>query len=81
MIQSPPNELEHIELKLIDMYGLSDYEAVVDAVLWCCRPQSLNITSRFQTINSEERNQVVKVTVMCTLFIEYSLSLYVFQNP
>ena len=84
MIQSPPNELEHIELELINIFELSDYEAVVDAVLWCCRPRSLNITSLFHTIDSEERNQVVKVIVTylhVLSLIEYSLiSIYVFQK-
>nr|GEW03709.1 hypothetical protein [Tanacetum cinerariifolium] len=60
LIQSPPNELEHIELKVIDICGLSVYEAVVDVVLWCCCPRSLKLIAMFQSINAEER-QVVKL--------------------
>ncbi|GKD40349.1 hypothetical protein Tco_1260556, partial [Tanacetum coccineum] len=55
LIQSPPNELKHIELKVIDICGLSVYEAVVDVVLWCCCPRFLKLTAMFQTINAEER--------------------------
>ncbi|PWA41227.1 F-box domain, Leucine-rich repeat domain, L domain-like protein [Artemisia annua] len=63
MIQSPPNELEHIELKLMNIYKLSDYETVLDAVLWCCCPRSLSLKSLFHIIYySEEWNQVVKYT-------------------
>ncbi|GJW92538.1 hypothetical protein Tco_0170091, partial [Tanacetum coccineum] len=58
LIQSPPNELEHIQLKVIDICGLSVYEAV----LWCCCPRFLKLTTMFQTIYAEERNQVVKQT-------------------
>ncbi|GJT24094.1 hypothetical protein Tco_0894031, partial [Tanacetum coccineum] len=60
LIQSPPNELEHIQLKVIDICGLSVYEAVVDVVLCCYCPRSLKLTVMFQTIYAEERNQVVK---------------------
>ncbi|KAI3704495.1 hypothetical protein L1987_74716 [Smallanthus sonchifolius] len=39
-----PYELEHLELQLDTKEELSDHVAFVDAVLWCCRPQSLTIS-------------------------------------
>lgn len=39
LIQSlPPYDLEHVELELRPRNKLSIDVAVVDAVLWCCRP-------------------------------------------
>nr|GFB52808.1 hypothetical protein [Tanacetum cinerariifolium] len=58
--QSPQNELEHVELQLRSIGGLSAIKAVVDAILWCCCPRSLNLTPSFQYIDSAERNQAVK---------------------
>lgn len=62
VIQSPQYELEHVELQLTSIRGLSAIKAVVDAVLWCCCPRSLNLTSLFHNIVSRERNQAVKFT-------------------
>lgn len=67
MIHLPPYELEHVELELDIDKELSAYVAIVDAVLWCCRPQSLSIISNFHSIDFEERSHVVKVRVTCTL--------------
>ncbi|KAI3704483.1 hypothetical protein L1987_74704 [Smallanthus sonchifolius] len=39
-----PYELEHLELQLDTTEESSDNEAFVDALLWCCRPQSLTIS-------------------------------------
>ncbi|KAI3704493.1 hypothetical protein L1987_74714 [Smallanthus sonchifolius] len=38
-----PYELEHLELQL-DTNKSSDHVSFVDALLWCCRPQSLTIS-------------------------------------
>ncbi|GKB87258.1 F-box domain containing protein [Tanacetum coccineum] len=44
LIQSPPCELEHVELiNSFNESGLLVPVAVVDAVLWCCRPRSLTL--------------------------------------
>lgn len=57
-----------LNIKLLD--NLSVYEAFVDAILWCCRPQSLTLISDFSAINFEERIRVVEVIkVACTHFL------------
>ncbi|PWA53307.1 F-box domain, Leucine-rich repeat domain, L domain-like protein [Artemisia annua] len=44
LIQSPPYKLEHVELEhTYDIRESSIYIALVDAVLWCCRPRSLTL--------------------------------------
>ncbi|GJW33707.1 hypothetical protein Tco_0053739, partial [Tanacetum coccineum] len=44
MIQSPPYKLEHVELKHLSVIRESPVNiALVDAVLWCYRPQSLTL--------------------------------------
>ena len=48
-----------LNIKLLD--SLSVFEAFVDAILWCCRPQSLTLTSDFSAISFEERTRVVEV--------------------
>ncbi|GKB66730.1 hypothetical protein Tco_0928142 [Tanacetum coccineum] len=58
--QSPQNELEHVEQQLRSIGGLSAIKAVVDAILWCCCPRSLNLTPCFHYIDYAERNQAVK---------------------
>ncbi|GJU37667.1 F-box domain containing protein [Tanacetum coccineum] len=48
MIQSPPYKLEHVELKYMGLIRESlVYVALVDAVLWCCRPRSLTLELDF----------------------------------
>ncbi|PWA97846.1 F-box domain, Leucine-rich repeat domain, L domain-like protein [Artemisia annua] len=61
-IQSPPFELDHVDLEPDCIRNLSDYLAVVDSVLWCCRPQSLTLESSFPSINFEEWIHIVKFT-------------------
>nr|XP_043638518.1 uncharacterized protein LOC122609554 [Erigeron canadensis] len=39
-INSPPYELKHLH---VAFYDLQDFEDVVDALLWCCRPLSLTL--------------------------------------
>ncbi|GJR42378.1 F-box domain containing protein [Tanacetum coccineum] len=58
-ILSSPYELEHVELYIKE---LSTYEAVVDAVLWCCRPLSLTLDASFACTNTEEWSHIVKFT-------------------
>ncbi|PWA72076.1 F-box domain, Leucine-rich repeat domain, L domain-like protein [Artemisia annua] len=59
-IQSSPYELEHVEIYIEE---LSVYEAVVYAVLWCCRPHSLTLEANFDcTNNIEEWSHIVKFT-------------------
>ncbi|PWA73687.1 F-box domain, Leucine-rich repeat domain, L domain-like protein [Artemisia annua] len=53
VLQWPPYELEHVELELHSIEELSAYFTIVDAVLWCCRPQSLSLTSCFTIANME----------------------------
>ena len=75
MIQSPPFELDHVDLEPdVIRGGLSAYLAVVDGVLWCCRPQSLTLGSLtlehdFEDIplHFEEWSHIVKVSFICTL--------------
>ncbi|GJR63670.1 F-box domain containing protein [Tanacetum coccineum] len=44
VIQSPPRELEHVELiNAVGINKVSVYATVLDAVLWCCRPRSLTL--------------------------------------
>ncbi|GKC44050.1 hypothetical protein Tco_1061772 [Tanacetum coccineum] len=60
--QSPTYGLNHIELNIRLLDNLSVYEALVDAILWCCRPQSLTLISDFSAISFEERTRVVEFT-------------------
>ncbi|PWA95537.1 F-box domain, Leucine-rich repeat domain, L domain-like protein [Artemisia annua] len=62
VIQSPTYDLDHVELNIRLLDNLSVYEAFVDAILWCCRPQSLTLTSDFSAISFEERTRVVEFT-------------------
>ncbi|GJS97100.1 F-box domain containing protein [Tanacetum coccineum] len=62
MIQSPPFELDHVDLEPDHIRSLSDYLAVVDGVLWCCRPRSLTLESGFSSIHFEEWSYIVKYT-------------------
>nr|XP_043637619.1 putative F-box/LRR-repeat protein At5g02930 [Erigeron canadensis] len=39
-IKSPTYELKHLQVELCD---IQDFEDVVDALLWCCRPLSLTL--------------------------------------
>ncbi|GJV95773.1 mitochondrial inner membrane protein OXA1-like protein [Tanacetum coccineum] len=44
LIQSPPYELEHVEIvNKFNISELSVHVAAVDVVLWCCRPRSLTL--------------------------------------
>ncbi|PWA73684.1 F-box domain, Leucine-rich repeat domain, L domain-like protein [Artemisia annua] len=62
LIQGQPFELDHVDLEPDSIKELSVYLAVVDGVLWCCRPQSLTIESNFPLINFEEWSHIVKFT-------------------
>ncbi|PWA91683.1 F-box domain, Leucine-rich repeat domain, L domain-like protein [Artemisia annua] len=44
-IQSTPFELDHVDLEPETIKDLSAHLAVVDSVLWCCRPRSLTLGS------------------------------------
>nr|XP_043610672.1 uncharacterized protein LOC122582358 isoform X2 [Erigeron canadensis] len=57
LLDWPPFELEHIELKML---GISDYLRVVEANLWCCRPKSLTLKPFY--ISNGRRDQMVKFT-------------------
>ncbi|KAJ0770804.1 hypothetical protein HanPI659440_Chr07g0261841 [Helianthus annuus] len=59
-IELPPYELDHVELKLDARGESSAHVAFVEAVLWCCRPQSLTLRS---SVSFEEQSDVVKVRV------------------
>lgn len=65
---TPPYELDHVELELRPQKELSVYVGIVDVVLWCCRLQSLTLTSSYPFSNLEEWRHVVKVLVICTFF-------------
>ncbi|MFS7894804.1 hypothetical protein Hanom_Chr00s002103g01691701 [Helianthus anomalus] len=58
-IELPPYELDHVELKLDAREESSAHVAFVEAVLWCCRPQSLTLRS---SVPFEEQSDVVKFT-------------------
>ncbi|GJS31043.1 gypsy type transposase, partial [Tanacetum coccineum] len=61
LIHSLPYELEHVELELISTHTeLSVYVAVVEAVLWCCRPRCITLISDFSSIDFEQQSHVVK---------------------
>nr|GEY00823.1 hypothetical protein [Tanacetum cinerariifolium] len=62
MIQSPPFELDHIDLEPELIRDLSAYLAVVDGLLSCCRPPSLTLESGFSSIHFEEWSHIVKFT-------------------
>ncbi|GKA08728.1 F-box domain containing protein [Tanacetum coccineum] len=47
LIHSPPYELEHVELNFERETPV--YVALVDAVLWCCRPRSLTLQLEYFT--------------------------------
>ncbi|KAM0067898.1 putative leucine-rich repeat domain superfamily [Helianthus debilis subsp. tardiflorus] len=59
VIELPPYELDHVELKLDAREESSAHVAFVEAVLWCCRPQSLTLRS---SVPFEEQSDVVKFT-------------------
>lgn len=62
VIQSPPYELEQIELEWDSIEDLSVYVVVVDAILWCCRPQSLTLGLNFPSTDFEDWIHIVKFT-------------------
>ncbi|GKC07970.1 hypothetical protein Tco_0999580 [Tanacetum coccineum] len=62
LIQGQPFELDHVDLKPDIIKELSIYLAIVDGVLWCCRPRSLTLESNFPSINFEEWSHIVKFT-------------------
>ncbi|PWA39806.1 F-box domain, Leucine-rich repeat domain, L domain-like protein [Artemisia annua] len=62
VIHWPPFELEHVELEAENFEELCFYEAVVDSLLWCCRPQSLTLIFDFPFTDFEKRGRVVKFT-------------------
>nr|GEX04297.1 F-box domain, leucine-rich repeat domain, L domain-like protein [Tanacetum cinerariifolium] len=62
VIHWPPFELEHVELEAENFQELCFYEAVVDSLLWSCRPQSLTLIFDFTFTDVEKRGHVVKFT-------------------
>ncbi|PWA96658.1 F-box domain, Leucine-rich repeat domain, L domain-like protein [Artemisia annua] len=58
LIQLPPYELEHVKLKDQNCWKTSVYVALVDAVLWCCRPRSLTLV----LYHSANKGDVVEYT-------------------
>lgn len=70
VIHSPPNELEHLELELGCIKELSVCVVVVDALLWCFRPQSLTLRWHFSLIEFKEWIGVIKARVICILFYD-----------
>ncbi|GKB92356.1 F-box domain containing protein [Tanacetum coccineum] len=69
MIQSLPLELDHVDLepdiirpRSRSLTLGSAYLAVVDGVLWCCRPRSLTLESGFSSIHFEEWSYIVNFT-------------------
>ncbi|GJZ40508.1 F-box domain containing protein [Tanacetum coccineum] len=62
VIHWPPFELEHVELEAENFQELCFYEAVVDSLLWSCRPQSLTLIFDFPFTDVEKRGHVVEYT-------------------
>nr|XP_043634670.1 uncharacterized protein LOC122605780 [Erigeron canadensis] len=62
VIDSPPFELEHVEVEFGTIKELSVYVAAIDAVLWCLHPQSLTLKFDFQILDFEHRSHIVKFT-------------------
>ncbi|XP_076930476.1 uncharacterized protein LOC143595322 [Bidens hawaiensis] len=58
-VELPPYEVNHVELSLDNH---EDHAAFVDAVLRCCRPQSLTLRSPSPLTDFEEQSGVVKFT-------------------
>ena len=62
LLQSSPYKLEHVELKNeMCRYKSPGYVALVDAVLWCCRPRSLTLALYHPT----DKVHVVEVRFIC----------------
>lgn len=61
MTQTPPFELECVELELDFKQEWPFYLAIVDAVLWCFRPRSLTLKSVFPSVDLEKLIHVVMV--------------------
>ena len=76
MIQSPPYELEQIDLEWDSIKDLSVYVVVVDVMLWCCRPQSLTLGLNFPSTDFEDWIHIVKVTITCIFFYDIFITLY-----
>ncbi|PWA73683.1 F-box domain, Leucine-rich repeat domain, L domain-like protein [Artemisia annua] len=62
VIQSPPYELDQIDLEWDSIKDLSVHVVVVDAILWCCRPQSLTLGLNFPSTDFEDWIHIVKFT-------------------
>ena len=63
-MQSPAYELEHVDLDhKFHITKSSVYVALVDAVLWCCRPRSLTLELAHYT--DTDKGDVVKVRFVC----------------
>ncbi|KAK9071470.1 hypothetical protein SSX86_010039 [Deinandra increscens subsp. villosa] len=61
-IELQPYELEHVEMTLGTMHeGASVHVAFVEAVLWCCRPQSLTLISSLP-FDFDVQSNLVKFT-------------------
>ena len=61
-MQSPAYELEHVDLAhTFYITKSSFYVALVDAVLWCCRPRSLTLV----LYHSANKCDVVEVRFIC----------------
>ena len=58
MIQLPPYELEHVDIR-----ETLFYVALMDVVLWCCRPRSLTLELAHYT--DTDKGDVVKVRFVC----------------
>ncbi|GJV10700.1 F-box domain containing protein [Tanacetum coccineum] len=69
LIQSPPYELEHVELYAFNSSELSSFHvAVVDVVLWCCRPRSLTLDLYYYM----DTGHVVKLSEVLFSSLQYT---------
>ena len=62
-IKSPPYVLEHVELAVSPIRLSSFCPPILDAVLWCCQPQSLTLNLYMYT----DKCHAVQVGFMCLL--------------
>ena len=73
-IKSPPYVLEHVELTLRPTHLSLFTPPILDAVLWCCRPQSLTLNlSKY-----DDKCHVIQVTFIC-VYCDKMFNIFLFD--
>ncbi|GJX70311.1 F-box domain containing protein [Tanacetum coccineum] len=78
LIQSAPYELEHVDLDRVMIQEVPAYLALVEAILWCCCPQSLTLIlkSNYFCVSFDELSHIVKVRIIFAFFDKVFITLY-----